>query len=215
MRFISNLLPLLRSASNAPPHFSRTLSILGAGYESRMNLNDLELKHTFSVSKCASHSTVMNDLMAEEFASLEQGTTFIHSNPSIVMTPIARELPMWARVSWKVFKPLISPFTVSVDETGARQLFIATSAMYPPAELHEGVPFASGVPIPKGLGTARVGNGKAGGYIVDWNGDITGKESILQDYRNQGLSKTIYEHTMAIFGRVERVNIERAARKVD
>ena len=214
MRFISNLLPLLRNAASTPPHFSRTLSILGAGHEGRIDLEDLELKNTFSGSNCATQSTVMNDLMAEEFASREAGTTFIHSFPGIVKTPIARELPLWARVSVKAFSQLITPFTVSAEETGARQLFIATSGMYPPAKVQDG-PLAAGVPMPKGVEVAKAGSGKAGGYIVNWNCDITGKENILKEYRNQGVSKTIYEHTIGIFERVEKINRERAVKSTD
>jgi hypothetical protein len=178
-------------------------------------LDDLELKNTFSGPKCAAQSTVMNDFMAEEFASREAGTTFVHSFPSIVKTPIARGLPLWARVGVKALTPLLTPFAVGADETGARQLFIATSGMFPPAKVQDGVPLAAGVPIPKGLDVAKAGNGKVGGYIVNWNCDITGKEKLLKEYRDEGVSKTIYDHTMGIFERVEKINQERAAKSTE
>ena len=177
MRFISNLLPLLRTASTTPPHFSRSLSILGAGKGGALDLNDLELKNTFTGAKCADHSTMMNDLIVEEFAPREPGTTFIHSFPSIVKTGVARELPLWARVSIRVLTPILSLFTVGADETGARQLFMATSGIYPPLKPFEGGAGAAGVPLQKGLEVMEGGSGKLGdgGYVLNWNCDVTGK----------------------------------------
>src|SRR6187402_3445580 len=81
MRFITNLLPLLRTAARTTPNFSRSVSILGAGREGHINLDDLDLKSTFSGVSCAAHTIVMNDFMVEEFAAREPGTTFIHSFP--------------------------------------------------------------------------------------------------------------------------------------
>jgi hypothetical protein len=211
MRFISNLLPLLRVASTEPPHFSRTLSVLGAGTERAINLNDLGLKNTYSAGRCAAHTTVMNDFMAEEFAAREPGTTFIHSTPLIVMTGVSRELPIWARAILKVTKPLLSLFAVSQEETGARQLFHATSGMYPPANAD--VWLASGVPLETGSSVAEGSNGNigSGAYIVNWNGEITGKGKLLGDYRAQGVAKTVWEHTIGAFATVEKINEARAA----
>lgn len=132
MRFIHNLLPLLRTSTPTSPHLSHTLSVLGAGFEGNVNPADLELRNGFSASKCANHSIVMTDFMLEQFASKNPGISFIHSSPGVVNTPIARELPLWARVGVKLAMPLLKPFTVSLEETGERQLFIATSPMFPP-----------------------------------------------------------------------------------
>lgn len=211
MRFIMNLLPQLQRAASAPPHFSRTLSVLGAGYEARIDLNDLDLRKSFSPLKCANHTTVMNDFMAEELAVRNPNTSFIHSTPSIVLTPITRELPLYAKIFIKVLTPVLAFLAVSPAETGARQLFIATSAMYSPAKIQDGAPLSAGVPIPEGLGVAKGSNSEegSGGYIVNWNGEPTGKQKILGEYRDLGISKKIYEHTMQIFQSVEQVNRDR------
>lgn len=213
MRFITNLLPLLHSATTSPPHFSRTLSVLGAGHEQSINLSDLGLAKTFTASRCAAHSIVMNDIMAEELAKKEPGTSFIHSSPGVVFTGIARELPAWARVALRVLQPLFSPFSVSQEETGARQLFHATSGMYAPLKPAEGAKIesgASGVPLREGQEVAEgsVGEIGSGAYLVNWNGDITAKGK-LDGYRKQGVSKTVWEHTLGIFERVEKLNVER------
>ncbi|KAF4625754.1 hypothetical protein G7Y89_g12411 [Cudoniella acicularis] len=141
MRFIHNLRPLLRNASASTPHFSRTLSVLGAGDEGKVDFNDLELKNTYSGPRCAAHTIVMNNFMTSEFASRQPETTFIHSFPSIVNTGIARELPAYVRIPMKMFLPLLSLAMVGQEETGQRQLFIATSGIYPPAKPAEGGAF--------------------------------------------------------------------------
>ncbi|TVY55484.1 Oxidoreductase andH, partial [Lachnellula suecica] len=127
IRFITNLRPLLSNAASSPPHFSRTLSILGAGGEGALNLSDLDLKSSFSGRRCANHTITMNSLMTDQFATREPGIAFVHSYPSVVKTAIARNLPWWARAVVRVLMPVFSLFTVGAEETGERQLFVATS----------------------------------------------------------------------------------------
>lgn len=148
----------------------------------------------------------MNDFMAEELAAREPSTAFVHSYPSVVMSGAARELPLWARAAFKVFTPIISPFAVSLEETGARQLFIATSGMYPPGKPAAGsAATAAGVPVPKGEAVLKGLDGKvgSGGYAVNWDGKITGKKSILDEYHAKGVGKIVWEHTMGVFERVK------------
>jgi hypothetical protein len=111
--------------------------------------------------------------------------------------------------------PLFSPLTVSHDETGARQLFMATSGLYPPLKPFEGDASAAGVHPQKGIEVMKgtIGQIGSGGYILNWNCEVTGKEKLLSDYRNKGVAKTVYEHTMSIFERVEKTNQERASAK--
>ena len=208
MRFISNLLPLLRTATTTAPHLSRTLSVLGPGHEGKINLDDLDLKNTFSGTRCASHTIVMNDLMVGEFAARETGTSFLHSAPGIVVTGVARELPFWARAVIKVMTPVMHLVSVSHEETGQRQLFHVTSGVYPPAKPTDEAPLATGIPLAGGSTVASGYDGKigSGGYLVDWNGEITGNTQILSDYRQKGVAKTVWEHTMDTFKKVEEID---------
>ncbi|TVY37478.1 Oxidoreductase [Lachnellula subtilissima] len=210
MRFIENLRPLLRTATTTAPHFSRTLSVLSGGHgEGKLDFDDLELKNNYSGVRCATHTITMNSIMIEEFAGRDPGTTFAHSYPSGVNTGITRELPVWARAGVTLLKPLLLPFMVSVEETGARQLFIATSGIYAP--LKPTGALASGVSAPKGMEIMNGVDGKvgSGAYIVNWNDDIA-TSKILKEYREKGIGKTVWEHTMGIFERVEKVNKARA-----
>lgn len=111
----------------------------------------------------------------------------------------------------KIFSPLFALFAVSAEETGQRHLFIATSGLFPPSKPAEGGKFASGVTAPKGVEIARGEDGKvgSGGYLVNWDCEVTGKNELLKGYREKGVGKTVWEHTMGIFERVEKVNRER------
>lgn len=202
MRFTSNLLPLLRpTPSTSHPQFSRVLSVLAGGHEASINLSDISLKTSFSVANCAAHSITMNSLMVTEFASRNPGISFAHSHPAFVSTSLARELPIWARLPMKGLTPLLRPWSVSVEETGERQLFIATSGLFAP---REGVP---GAKIPKGSEIVKGADGVngSGGYIVNWDGEVVGKP-IVKKYIEEGLGETVWEHTMRTFEEVAKIN---------
>ncbi|KUJ16731.1 NAD(P)-binding protein [Mollisia scopiformis] len=213
MRFTSNLLPLLRAATTSPPGFARSVSVLGAGHEGSINLDDLELKTTFSTTTCADQSITMNDFMAEQFAAREPSVSFMQTSPGVVNTGLARELPFWARVAMKGLTPVVKLFATGADETGERQLFHATSGMYPPAKPLAGSAVASGVPLPTGMaiGTGSDGKVGSGGYIVSPVGDITGNAKLLSDYRAKGVSQIVWDHAYSIFERVQKLNESRNA----
>ena len=104
----------------------------------------------------------MNDLMATDLAQREQTISSSHSSPGIVKTGLQRELPFWARAALKIITPLLTLFTVGANETGARQLFMATSGVYPPLKPVEGPAGASGVPPEKGVEVMKGGSGHTG-----------------------------------------------------
>lgn len=205
MRFIINLMPNLRAATISAPYFSRSLSVLGAGNEGKINFDDIDLKKNFSGAKCAAHTITMNDFMAEELAVREPATAFVHSSPLVVATGAARELPIWARAAFKVLTPVISLFAVGAEETGARQLFLATSGMYPPAKPAAGSTTAVGTPLPNGMSVMTGIDGKVGGgsYAVDWDGKNSEKKSILDEYHAKGVGKIVWEHTMETFQKIK------------
>lgn len=211
MRFISNLLPQLRSASTTPPNFARSISLLGAGNSyGTIDLQDIELKKSFSGYKNAAHTIIMNDFMAEQYGAREPGITFMHTEPCIVNTGFARELPLWARVGTKLLTPLLYPFFVSAEETGERQLFHATSGMYPPAKPAANAEFASGVPVSTGSSVLTGANGQvgSGGFLVTWKGEKANKAK-LSGMDQQQVSKAIWEKTAEVFKTVGKINEER------
>lgn len=81
MRFIQNLLPLLISSTR--PHI---VNIHGAGNEGRLIVDDLELKHNFSLVNAAIHTNTMNTLAVAEIAPSYPSISFIHVFPGLVIT---------------------------------------------------------------------------------------------------------------------------------
>lgn len=210
MRFISNLLPQLKNASAITPHFARSVSLLGTGHANgTIDVKDLELKSSYSGPKNAAHTIIMNDFMAEQYAAREPAITFVHTEPLIVQTGVARELPFWARALAKGLMSIIFPFVVSPHETGQRQLFHATSSMYAPAEPANAA-LASGVPLHAGIAAAIGSNGRvgSGGYLVSWKGERAQKAKVA-GLDEREVSDTIWEATAEVFQRVEKINENR------
>ncbi|KAK8209189.1 hypothetical protein M8818_003884 [Zalaria obscura] len=91
MRFAMNLEPQLTAASKAG-QISRFMSVLAAGSEGDIRLEDLDLKHNYTLHACLGHCVMMTDFMMEEFSKRYPGTAWTHSYPGTVKTGIANEL---------------------------------------------------------------------------------------------------------------------------
>ncbi|KAK5994450.1 putative oxidoreductase [Cladobotryum mycophilum] len=200
MRFIKNLQPLLnRAASSSPVQLSRVMSVLGAGHGGKIVEDDLDLQKNFSLSNCAAHCGTMTDLSLEKFASIEPGTAFVHTSPGVVKTNIDSQLPFWARGLLKVVSPLLSPWTVSLEETGERHLYMATSNRYPPARFAEQTGDHVGAPLAKDQEVAEGSTGErgSGAYLLNWDGQVQKQDAeILKEYRKTGIAAKVWEHML-------------------
>ncbi|OWP03517.1 hypothetical protein B2J93_7535 [Marssonina coronariae] len=210
MRVISNLLPQLRSASTTSPNFARSASLLGTGTAlGTLDTKEIELK---SSAVCRSrHTIIMNDYMAEQSAAREPAITPIHTEPGLVLTGVARELPVWAWAALKLITPLISIIAVGPKESGERQLFHATTGMFAPASPAFNAPFASGVPLSTGQAVVTGINGGmgSGAYLVSWRGERVQKAKVA-GLEESEVSKIIWEKPAEVFKRVEKINERRA-----
>lgn len=194
IRFAQNLLPLLRAASSTSspsPEFARVVSVLSAGEEGKLNLDDLDLKHTFTLRNCVTHSVVMTDFAFEELAKQEPNVSFVHIFPGIVKTGFFRSGGTLVNAGGKVLYALLSPWMVDIKESGERHLHAATSAAYPSREGPKGV----------GEGEVEVASGSdevvgSGAYLLTWNGNTTGKKELLKEYREKGFGQIIWKHTV-------------------
>ena len=202
MRFVHNLLPLLSSSPS-----SRIVSIHGAGKEGRLNEDDLELKHTFSLSTAAMHTSTMNTLALQEIAHSHSTISCVHVFPGIVVTnafaTFAEDWYFPLRLLFvRAVMPIAKLVTVSLQECGERHLFHATSARYPPAEV-KGSPGA-GVPLPEGVEVASGSDWIEGSgcYLLDANGETIGNKKLLDEYRERDMGRMIWEHTREVFDRV-------------
>ncbi|OWY96802.1 NAD(P)-binding domain-containing hypothetical protein [Phytophthora megakarya] len=76
----------------------RVLNILGAGHGGQVDLNDLDLKHTYSGKRCADATTQYSDLMAQALSEHAPHATFMHASPGFVKTGLSKDLPWFLRV---------------------------------------------------------------------------------------------------------------------
>jgi hypothetical protein len=184
MRFIQNLIPHLANAShvgNSSCSLARVVSVLGAGHENKLHLDDLDLRKNYSVEACDVHATTMTSLMVKEFASRYPSITFIHTYPGIVKSGIARE-------AGPVLRPIITAamflgrlWMVPKQESGERLLFAVTSGK-----------FARNAEVP-------VSEISKGAYLLNWDDSEVGNEALLNHYLVNGVGDTVWKHTKKIF----------------
>jgi hypothetical protein len=190
MRFAYNLLPQLTAASKVGG-LSRVNSVLAAGMEAKVDLNDLSLKSNYSLMSCARHAQTMNSFAAEELAAATPGTTFIHAYPRFVKTGLAKNIHGITKYGLEAMSFLLTPMSIPLGQSGERHLYAATSKTYPPFSK----PDESAV-------TGSTGVKGSGAYLISWDGKPSGNDAILKDYRAQGVGKQIWEHTLHVFDKV-------------
>lgn len=199
MKCILGLMPSLTAASEAG-ELSRVITVLAAGSEGEVRVDDLDLKHNFTLHACLAHCVVMTDFFIGELAKHHPGTSFSHSYPGTVKTGIANELSGPVRLAVKVMYAVMTPWILNVHESGERHFFQITSNCYP--SRRGGV----GLPEPPGLSAMRGVDGTpgSGAYLLDWDGKSAGDENVLGKYREMGLPAKIWEHTLQIFDMAEQ-----------
>ncbi|KAB8077950.1 hypothetical protein BDV29DRAFT_197935 [Aspergillus leporis] len=189
MRFVQNLLPLLKSAGP-----SRVVSVYGGGFEFGINTEDLDLKHNFSILNAYKHSITMTSLSMEHLTKTHPTVSFLHVYPGLVGTNIYTNSfppPISTLYNYGMW-PLMWPFSVNLHGSGERQLFHLSSARYPAKEsvLTQGVPVASG-----DVATGTTGETGSGAYLLNWNGDVRPSRKVLGQYREQGINELVWRHT--------------------
>lgn len=185
MRTIYDLLPQLLQS----PTGGRVINVLAAGKEAAINTSDLDLQHNYTFPNSATHGATMNSLALEELASQNPRLSFIHAYPGLVQTDLIGKLLKGASgwkgyvtnvVSWTLY-PILRLISMSEKESGERFLYEATSAN-----------FAVGAE----------GSELNAFYRVDWTQDRAPQVAQLDKYREEGMPKKVWEHTMSIFEKV-------------
>ncbi|KAJ5637885.1 hypothetical protein N7490_007764 [Penicillium lividum] len=196
MRFAMNLLPQLTKAATANDsgkkglgdNLSRVVSVLSAGSEESLHLDDLDLKTHYSLSNCAGHAITMNTLFLQELAAVYPATSFIHAYPRGVKTGIMRDFNPIARVAFNALATLANPWMVPLKESGERHLYASTSSQYPPQASGDG-----------DVATGADGKSGSGAYLLNWDGSITGNKKVLEAARQNETGKLVWKHTLGIF----------------
>ncbi|KAJ6263037.1 Oxidoreductase andH [Drechslerella dactyloides] len=218
VRFITKLLPLLkRSAAN--DHFTRVIRILAGGLEKPLDPHDLDMRNGSLIRGRQMHTTITT-VAFDQLAHENPEISFVHAFAGFVKTEgqkfpglmslIIRSV-MWIAGSWLLIPP---------EESGERNLFYATSEIYPPAAV--------------GAETANTGKGGAGAeesehtgkekrkdegeevavgldgvkgsgcYTLHWDGTAKSGNKVLLEYRESGFREKVWEHTLAVYRNIEK-----------
>lgn len=198
MRFVQNLMPLL-SASPGP---ARVVSILAGGQEGTMEEDNFDLTKSWSFTKANTYAATLNSLAIEHLATAHPTVSFLHVFPGIVRTPLMNA--SFGNYGGAILSFLSRPISMSPEESGERNLFLSTSAAYPPATPKD--PSQLGVPLVKGVDTASASTGKVGGgsYILKYDGSNATREKLMADYRARSFPSKVWDHTLETFKRVLR-----------
>ncbi|KAG6917686.1 hypothetical protein DXG01_001661 [Tephrocybe rancida] len=121
-KFIDSLLPALVNAKDAGED-AKVMSVLGAGKGGEINLDDLGLKKTFSLTSAALEAPTYNDLMLQDYAAKYPTLTFVHSCPGYVRTSLMSSSDStWLKVAAPVAMQLVRPFFTSYQDSGEYML---------------------------------------------------------------------------------------------
>jgi NAD(P)-dependent dehydrogenase (short-subunit alcohol dehydrogenase family) len=208
MRFVVDLMPNLTAAADAG-QLSRVNSVLAAGSEGDVRVDDLDLRHNFTLHAALAHCTVFTDFMMEEFAKRYPGTTFMHSYPGTVKTGIANQLNGPIRLAVKVMYAVMTPWILNVQESGERHFFQLTSMCYPSKKWQgascRGDSDAPGIPVEARLDVMEGSDDVkgSGAYLLDWDSKPAGDERVLGKYRAMDFGPRVWEHTMKMFAQAE------------
>lgn len=156
----------------------------------------------------------LTTLSFEQLARSHPNISFIHSYPGGVQTEILDKLMdtakgIWSYPAWfvkkfvsPIFWLISKPFTVQVEESGERHLFLATSAAYPSASAvtQEGV--AGVVPLVGGVETKKGSAGNNGVYRTQSTCEVAGENKFLTKARKEGLDVLEWRETVKVFERV-------------
>ncbi|KAI6812326.1 hypothetical protein KC342_g17314 [Hortaea werneckii] len=201
VRCIMNLIPALQRASDEG-ELSCVITVLAASSEGDVRLDDLDLKHNFTLHACLAHCVVMTDFAMEGFAKKYPGTMFCHLYPGTVKTSIANELTGPVRLAVKVMYAVMTPWILNMKESGERHFFQMTNKCYPAARGSVSIESPEDFSIMKGS-NGEIGSGA---YLLDWDSKPAGDESVLRKYRELGMLQKVWDHTIAIFQQAERLN---------
>lgn len=209
IRFAVNLLPLLKSA----PGLRRVVSVFAAGLEGKIVADDLDGNKSSLIAHRDNVASMLTLAMVKLSEDAPQ-VSWVHDFPGFVESGLWESAPgLLGVVVRTVVWALGRFFYMDPEECGLRQLFMATSARFPPAGSSAAAAAAagedttaSGVGLVDDLTVVTALNGKPGGgiYSVNEHGDTIPdkKVAMLRRYMTDGTKDVVWRHTMETFRRV-------------
>ena len=144
-KFINDLLPALKKAKEMGED-AKVLSVMAAGKGTKIDLDDLGLKKSYTLARAGTQAPTYNDLMVEvnhyclsvsqkktvthppcssnqEYAARNPDLAFIHAYPGVVRTGLmASSDSLILRAVSSIVVPLSYPFSTSYAEAGEYML---------------------------------------------------------------------------------------------
>lgn len=208
IRFAVNLLPLLKTA----PGLRRVVSVFAAGLEGKVVPDDLDGNKSSLIAHRDNVASMLTLAMVKLSEDAPQ-VSWVHDFPGFVESGLWESAPgLLGVVMRTVVWALGRFFYMDPEECGQRQLFMATSARFPPsrsaaaAEAAGEDATASGVGLVDDLTVATALDGKPGGgnYSANEHGDTIPdkKVAMLRRYMTDGTKDVVWKHTMDTFRRV-------------
>lgn len=201
MRFVTNLLPQLIMGDDKNQHnekakvqpLSRVISVLEAGGEAALRLDDLSLKTNYTLRNCAKHAITMNSVSMKHLASQYPQVSFIHSFPGVVRTSLDRHFGTVTKYAFSALLLLFKPWEIPFKESGERHLYAASSPLFPPKKYQDSTLDAA---------EGSEGYKGSGSYRLNQHGLTYSSSKIMQIYRQDGTRNMIWKHTQDTFAKI-------------
>lgn len=210
LRFIVNLLPLLRNATG----LRRVVTVFAGTKEGMINTDDFQGRNMSMLSpRGRGHFSSLTTLALEAVAQNAPNVSFIHNSPGFVKTNIGNDVKGLTvavlRGIWNAIYPVIGPFFATpINEVGEREVFFATSARFPERGETESdaAGATAGVPLPTGIAVARGTDGKSGSGVYSISNDAESAppevEQLLGNLRKDGITQKVWSHVEEEFARI-------------
>ena len=172
-------MPLIQNAAastsaDAPRPLATVLSVLSGGAcEGPVNIEDLQLKTNYGLMSCVRHSGTMNTLQLQNLAAKYANVSFVHTQPGGVDTNIGQGLGAFGAMAANVAAFLYKPWIQSINESGERQLYAASSDT-----------FAKGI------------------HLVGSSSTETDNSKVLKTLADEGVDKLVWDHTNQVFDEI-------------
>lgn len=198
-RFILNLLPLLQNASS----LRRVVSVAAATLEGPIDTDNMTAQG-FPLRQRRDQMSSIQTLLLEEAARRAPDVSFVHNLPGLVKGGITRDAEGLGMNVLIALTRLLEPFLQTPPtECGERQLFLATSGMFPPSR---GGAAMAGVPFNGEMESAIGSNGEKGSgvYSVNQRCDSASPRvvTLLSQFRKDGTAQMVWQYVAADFKRI-------------
>lgn len=199
LRITQLLLPLLKRSTS----LSRVINIAGGTKEGTLYPSDMQALTT-PLYAIRGHLTTLITLGHEALAARAPGVSFLQVFPGAVQTALFDRMPAPVGLVMRCFIALAGRWVlVPVQESGERNVFLATSAAFPGRDdggERDRIGLVEGLSVAKGVD----GKPGSGVYSLDYDGAEAGQGvmDLLEGYRKEGMVERVWEHAQAEFERI-------------